>query len=340
MVGSKAAEGDGALGRRQILEGALGVLLAPAAASFSAQAQTGYPSRPITVVSPFSPGGLNDTCSRAVARGLQDAFGQSVVVENRPGANTLIGLEQVARSAPDGHMLVTVSDANMTYMPGLVSRLSFSLEKDFAPITLLSIVPLLLIVRSGLDVASAEDLIRLAKANPGKLSFSSAGVTSAPRMAGELFQWMSGTKMVHVPYKGATPAITDVMAGHVDLMFADAGSAGALVRAGKVRAIGISTARRSPLFPDIPPIAETGLPDFEAKLWIGMATRAGTPPDIVQRLNREIVASMQRPEVGGVIASQGVELMTNSPEEFARMIEADRARFAQVIKTTGIKLEE
>ena len=252
----------------------------------------------------------------------------------------MIALEQVARSAPDGHMLITVSDLNMTYLPALVSKTSFSIERDFAPVTLICMVPFLLLVRAGLEANSAADVIKLAKANPGKLSFASAGATSGPRMTGELFKFMAGVDMTHVPYKGAALAITDVMAGHVDLMFADMGSAAALVKGGKVRAIGISALARAGAFPDVPPIDQTGLANFDAKLWIGVCARAGTPPDVIRILNREIVESLKRPEIGGAILSQGVEITTNTPEEFTRMIASDRARFADVIRKTGIKLDE
>jgi tripartite-type tricarboxylate transporter receptor subunit TctC len=326
------------LSRRNVVVGAAATLAASGLGPATAQAA--FPSRPITVVSPFAPGGLNDVCSRAVARGLQEKFNQTVVVENRPGGNTLIAMEHVARSAPDGHTLITVSDLNMTFLPALVSKLTFSIEKDFVPVTLLCVVPFLLIVRSGLDVNSAADVIKLAKANPGKLSFASAGATSGPRMAGELFKLSSGISMTHVPYRGAALAITDVMAGHVDIMFADMGSAAALVKGGNVRAIGISAPQRAAAFAEVPPISETGLPGFDAKLWIGICTRAGTPADIVQTLNREIIASLKRPEISGPILSQGVEITTNTPEDFGRMIDADRARFADVIRTTGIKIEE
>jgi tripartite-type tricarboxylate transporter receptor subunit TctC len=328
------------LSRRDFVTGAAMSVATSAMGWRLAQAQAAFPSRLITVISPFAPGGLNDICSRAVAKGLQEGFRQTVVVENRPGGNTLIALEQVARSAPDGHMLITVSDLNMTFLPTLASKLSFSIERDFAPVTLLCVVPFLLLVRAGLDVNSAGDVIALAKGSPGKLSFASAGATSGPRMAGELFKLSSGISMTHVPYRGAALAITDVMAGHVDLMFADMGSAASLVKAGKVRAIGISVDQRAAAFPELPPISQTGLPGFDAKLWIGVCVRAGTSPDIVQMLNREIIASLDRPEVAGAILSQGVEITTNSPDEFARMIVADRARFAQVIRATGIKLDE
>jgi tripartite-type tricarboxylate transporter receptor subunit TctC len=326
--------------RRDLVKGAGATFAAWGVATSPAAAQATFPSRQMTVVSPFAPGGLNDVCARSVARGLQDKFNQTVVVENRPGGNTMIAMEHVARSAPDGHMLIAVSDLNMTFMPALTPKITFSIERDFVPITLLCVVPYLLIVRSGLDVNSAGDVIKLAKANPGKLTFGSAGATSGPRMTGELFKLSSGISMTHVPYRGAALAITDVMAGHVDIMFADMGSAAALVKGGKVRAIGISATHRAAAFPDVPLISETGLPGFDAKLWIGICARAGTPLEVVQILNRDIIDSLKRPEVSGAILAQGVEITTSTPDEFAKMIDADRTRFAEVIRTTGIKIEE
>ena len=323
--------------RRSLLCTVLGSAIMPMASIVGAQPK--YPSRTVVVVSPFSAGGLNDMCSRAVARGLQQTLNETVVVENRPGGNTMIGLEHVARSAPDGHTLVTVSDANMTYLPSLMPNLSFSLEKDFAPITMIGIVPMVIIVRPGLDVNSVRDLIALAKAQPGKLNFASAGVGTAPHMTGELFKFRAGVNMVHVPYKGAMLAVTDVIAGHVDLMFADLGTALNHIKSGKVRAIAITTKERKSTLPDLPPIADT-LDGFDARLWIGMAARAGTPVDIIRRLNHDIVASLQKPEIGGLISSQGMTLATNSVEEFTRMIAEDRMRFAKIIRSGGIKLED
>jgi tripartite-type tricarboxylate transporter receptor subunit TctC len=319
-----------------------GILVAAASACIDrvANAQATYPSKTVVVVSPFAPGGLNDICARSVANGLRQSFTQqSVIVENRPGGGTLIGLERVARSAPDGHVLATVTDSSMVYLPGMVSKLSYSLEDDFAPITMLCVVPTIIIVRPGLDIRSVRDLISMAKANPGKLTFGSAGIASVAHMAPELFKWRTGIDMTHVPYKGAAPALADVMAGHIDIMFADIGTAAAQVKAGRVRPIAISSLRRSPSMPDVPTIAESGVDGFEVKLWIGLAARAGTPTDIIQRLNREVVSFMQRPEVGGIIAATGAEIVTYSPERFSEIIREDRARFAPIIKAAGIKFE-
>ena len=313
--------------------------LSATATPVAARAQTAYPSKTVTVVSPFAPGGLNDMCARAVAKGLQQAFAQPVIVENRPGANTLLAMGQVARSAPDGHLLVTCTDTNMVYLPTIAPKQQFSLENDFAPITLLCAVPTLLIVRPGLQLNSVADLIAAGKAQPGKLTFASAGVASVAHIAGELFKWQAGVNMVHVPYRGAILGLTDVISGHVDLMFADLGTASELITAGRARAVGITSLRRSSKFPDVPTFDETGLKDFEARLWVGVAARAGTPVEIIRRLNKEIVASMHDPSVGGVIANLGAEIVTNSPDDFEAMIVRERTRFAPILRAAGIKLD-
>jgi tripartite-type tricarboxylate transporter receptor subunit TctC len=319
----------------QWIAASLGATATPVAV----RAQTGYPSKTVTVVSPFAPGGLNDMCARAVAKGLQQAFAQPVIVENRPGANTLLAMGQVARSAPDGHLLVTCTDTNMVYLPTIAPKQSFSLENDFAPITLLCAVPTLLIVRPGLQLNSVADLIAVGKAQPGKLTFASAGVASVAHIAGELFKWQAGVNMVHIPYRGAILGLTDVISGHVDLMFADLGTASELITAGRARAVGITSLRRSSKFPDVPTFDETGLKDFEAGLWVGVAARAGTPVEIIRRLNKEIVASMHDPSVGGVIANLGAEIVTNSPDDFEAMIVRERTRFAPILRAAGIKLD-
>jgi len=313
--------------------------LSATATPVAVRAQTGYPSKTVTVVSPFAPGGLNDMCARAVAKGLQQAFAQPVIVENRPGANTLLAMGQVARSAPDGHLLVTCTDTNMVYLPTIAPKQQFSLENDFAPITLLCAVPTLLIVRPGLQLNSVADLIAAGKAQPGKLTFASAGVASVAHIAGELFKWQAGVNMVHIPYRGAILGLTDVISGHVDLMFADLGTASELITAGRARAVGITSLRRSSKFPDVPTFDETGLKDFEARLWVGVAARAGTPVEIIRRLNKEIVASMHDPSVGGVIANLGAEIVTNSPDDFEAMIVRERTRFAPILRAAGIKLD-
>jgi tripartite-type tricarboxylate transporter receptor subunit TctC len=227
----------------------------------------------------------------------------------------------------------------MVYLPTIAPKQTFSLENDFAPITLLCMVPTLLIVRPGLDINSAAELIAMAKAQPGKLTFASAGTASVAHIAAELFKWQAGVNMIHVPYRGAMLGLTDVIAGHVDVMFTDLGTASELVNAGRARAIAVSSMKRAAKFPNIPTFDESGLKNFEARLWIGVAARGGTPRDVIALLNKEIVAGMRNPEIGGVIANLGADVVTNSPQEFSEMIVRERTHFAPILRAAGIKLD-
>ncbi|MEJ5988427.1 tripartite tricarboxylate transporter substrate binding protein [Ramlibacter sp. PS3R-8] len=324
------------ISRRKLLAGGA---LAPAAALLGGPARAAdFPTRTITVISPFPPGGLNDTSARAVARALQAELGKNAIVENRPGGGTMIALEHLSRQAPDGHTLLICGDTNMAVMPHLQPNLSFSLEKDFAPITLLVSAPAVLVVRPSLAVKSVQDLVALAKAQPGKLSYASAGNATPPHMIAEQFKSRAGLAISHVPFKGASEGLTNVLGDHVDLMFVDLATASAQVKANKVRALAVSTAKRSKLLPDVPTIAESGLPGFEGRAWQGVITRQGTPADVILVLNRAIVAGMQRPEIGGVYDSQGAELVTSTPEQFAAMIADERAKAGRLIQQAGIKL--
>jgi tripartite-type tricarboxylate transporter receptor subunit TctC len=327
--------------RRRWLAGAGGLALAPLAGAFSriAKAQGGYPTKPITVVSPFPPGGLNDTCARVVAKAIQDGLGRPAIVENRPGGGTMIAMEYVSRSAPDGHTLVICSDTNMAVVPNLATGLSFSLQNDFAPVTLLVIAPAVLVVRPGLKVDSLKDLVALAKANPGKISFASAGNATPPHMIGEMFKLRAGIDVTHIAFKGATPGLLAVMGDHVDFMFIDMASASAQVKAGKAKVLAVSTLQRARALPEVPTVAEQGYPGFEGRAWLGLAARAGTPPDIIETLNRVVVEQTKRPEVGGVFGQQGAELTTMSSQRFVAMIADERARFGQLIRSANIKLE-
>ena len=324
------------LRRRKLLAAAA---LAPAATLLGTPARSAdFPSRTITVISPFPPGGLNDTSARAVARALQAELGRNAIVENRPGGGTMIALEHLARQAPDGHTLLICGDTNMAVMPHLQPSLSFSLEKDFAPITLLVSAPAVLVVRPSLAVKSLQDLIALAKAQPGKLSYASAGNATPPHMIAEQFKSRTGLAIAHVPFKGATEGLMNVLGGHVDLMFVDLATASAQVKANKVHTLAVSTANRSKLLPDVPTIAESGLPGFEGRAWQGVITRQGTPTEVIHVLNRAIVAGMQRPEIGGIYDAKGAELATSTPEQFAAMIVDERAKAGRLIQQAGIKL--
>ncbi len=328
-------------GRRRILTAAAGLAVAPVAALWPAavHAQAPFPNRPIVVVSPFPPGGLNDTCARMVAKALQDVLGKPAIVENRPGGGTMIALDHVARTPPDGHTLVVCSDTNMAVLPNLATGLKFSLQNDFAPVTQLAVTPMVLLTRPGLKVESLKDLVALAKANPGKLSFGSSGNATPPHMIGEQFKQRAGIDVQHVAFKGAAPALLAVMGDHLDFIFIDLASASAQIKAGKIKGLAVSTQKRAQLLPDIPAVAELGYPGFDCRGWVGLSARAGTPPAIIDILNRAVVEGTRKPEVGGVLAQQGSELTTTSPQVFAAMIEEERTRFGKLIREANIKLE-
>jgi tripartite-type tricarboxylate transporter receptor subunit TctC len=297
-----------------------------------------FPTRTLTVISPFPPGGLNDTSARAVARALQSELGRNAIVENRPGGGTMIALEHLARQPPDGHTVLICGDTNMAVMPHLQRNLSFSLEKDFAPVTLLVSAPAVLIVRPSLNARSVQELVALAKSQPGKLSYASAGNATPPHMIAEQFKMRAALDISHVPFKGASEGLMNVLGDHVDFMFVDLATASAQVKSGKARALAVTTAKRAKLLPDVPTVGESGLPGFEGRAWQGVIARQGTPASVIAVLNRAIVQGMQRPENGGVYETQGAELTTSTPEQFAAMIADEREKAGQLIQRAGIKL--
>jgi tripartite-type tricarboxylate transporter receptor subunit TctC len=325
------------LRRRDLLVGAA---LAPAALlgmpRLARSAE--FPTRTLTVISPFPPGGLNDTSARAVAKALQVELGKTAIVENRPGGGTMIALEHLSRQPADGHTLLICGDTNMAVMPHLQRNLGFSLENDFAPVTLLVTAPAVLVVRPSLKVKSVQELVALAKAEPGRLSYASAGNATPPHMIAELFKMRAGIDVTHVPFKGAAEGLLNVLGDHVDFMFVDLASASAQIKAGKAKALAVSTAKRSRLLPDVPTVAEQGLPGFEGRAWQGVIARQGTPAEVIHLLNRAIVAGMQRPDIGGVYDNQGAELTTSTPEQFAAMIVEEREKAGRLIQQAGIHL--
>jgi tripartite-type tricarboxylate transporter receptor subunit TctC len=321
--------------RRLVLQGLAGAAVAALPAVAWGEAE--YPSRTITVICPFAPGGINDVCARVVAKGLEVAFKQTVVTENRPGASTLVAMDHLARSAPDGYMLLTCSDRIVCFPT--IGKTTFDIENDFAPVTRLIISPMFLVTRPGLEVKSVTDLIALAKAKL-TLTFASTGPGSTTHLTGELFKARAGVDMVHVPFRGSGPALTDVMGGHIDVMFADLGSATPFIRSGKLHAIAVANPYRSRTFPDVQTFAESGLSGFEANLWIGLLARAGTPQPVIQRLNHEVVALLKNPENASVLTNLGTEIATNTPKEFAELIIRERARVAPILKAENIRVDQ
>ena len=315
------------------------VVAATAAVGLSEQALAQqYPSRPVRIISPFAPGGGNDALCRIVAQRLGENLKQQIIVENRAGANGIVGTEVAARSAPDGYTIVLIPSGHAVNA-SLYKKLPFDSIRDFSPISLVGSSPLVLAIHPSLPVRNVKDLIALAKARPGQLTYGSAGVGSSGHLGGALFETLTHTKMVHIPYKGMSPAITDLMAGQVTMTFGTSLSVVPQVRSGRLRALATTGAKRSPALPDLPTVAETGLPGYEASLWYGFVGPARLPPEIVNRLNSAIVAVLQMPEIRERLASQGVDPQHNTPEEFAKLIVSDVERWAKVIQRAGVQPE-
>ena len=313
--------------------GFLGVLLLFA---LQAAAQT-YPSKAVRMIVPYPPGGGNDTLARLFAAKLSDRMGQQFVVENRPGAGAMIGTEAAAKSAPDGYTILLSSIATHALSPNLYSRVPYDPVKDFAPITLLGIAPTVLVVNADLPAKTLQELINLAKKQ--QLAYASGGNGTPPHINAEVFKSVAGIDLLHVAYKGGGPALVDLMAGRVQAMLDTAASAMPHVRSGKLRALAISAPRRSPELPDLPTFAEAGLPQYDTNAWYSMHAPAGTPPDIVRRLNAELVAILKDPEILARFKQLATDPVGNSPEEFAAFVRAELDKYARIIKAAGIKLD-
>ncbi len=300
----------------------------------SAQAQS-FPAKPLRLVVPFAPGGPTDIVGRAVAQRLTEFFGQTVVVDNRPGAGGVVGAELVARSPADGYTLLLCSTGAMAINPGLLPKIPYDSVRDFAPLSLVVTIPYLLLVNAGSSMQSVKDLVGAARARPGAIVYGSAGVGSTSHLAAELFKSMAKIDMVHVPYKGSAPAATDLIGGQLQTMFDAVAVALPLVRGGKLRALGISTAQRSPLVPDVPTIAEAGVPGYEVATWHGFCAAAGTPRAVVTALNDAIVKAVNHPDTRQRLTGIGADVVGGSPEAFGVFIKAELAKWARIIKQSG-----
>ena len=305
-----------------------------------ASAQTdAYPSKPIRIVVPFPAGGTTDILARAVAQKITEAWGQSVVVDNRPGAGGNIGAELVAKSAPDGYTLLMGTVGTHAINTSLYAKMPFDHVKDFTPVVLVAGVPNVLVVHPSVPAKSVAELVAYAKANPGKLNFASSGSGTSIHLSGELFKTSAGVQMTHVPYKGSAPALTDLMGGQVQLMFDNLPSALPHIKAGKLRALAVTSTVRAPTLPDVPTIAESGFPGFEASSWFGLLAPAGTKPEVVAKLNAEVRKWLETPEAREKLASQGANAAGGTPEDFARHIAAETAKWARVVKESGAKVD-
>jgi tripartite-type tricarboxylate transporter receptor subunit TctC len=310
-----------------------------AVAPLSVQAQAWPARQPIKFVVPYPPGGASDVTARVLGAKLSESLGQAVVVENRPGANGIIALELVAKSAPDGYTILMANLGPNAINPGVYHKLPYDAVKDFTPITLTSVVPLIVLVTPSLPVKSMPELIAYAKANPGKLSYASAGNGAANHLAGEMIKGMAGIKMVHVPYKGDSPAVPDVAAGTVSMMFPTVIAGMPHVKSGRMRAIAVTGAKRSASLPELPTVSEAGIAGFEAVSWGGVMGPAGLPPEIVNRLNGEINRILKLPDVAEKLSSLGAEIVGSTPDEFANYLKAEIGKWGKVAHANNIRLD-
>ncbi len=326
--------------RRRLLSGAaaLGLSTLAVPAALAQDPAAGYPSKPIRIVVGFAPGGATDLVARLVAQKLQASLGQPVIVENKPGAGSNIGAEAVARADPDGYTLLLGTIANATNM-SIYRNLRYDTLRDFAPISQLMAAPSVLVVTPSLPVNTLQELIALAKAKPGTLTYASSGAGGSPHLAGELLELRAGIDMIHVPYKGAAPALADVIGGQVSLGFKTALSAIPSMQAGKLKPIAVASARRLPQIPNVPTMAEAGMPDFEVSSWNGLLAPAKTPPEIVARLHREVVRILALPDVRENFAAQAAEPVGSTPEAFRDYIRSEIDKWSQVAKQANVVLE-
>jgi tripartite-type tricarboxylate transporter receptor subunit TctC len=303
-----------------------------------AGAQT-YPVKPVRLVSPYPPGGANDILARIISPKLGEYLGQQIVIENRSGAAGNIGAEFVAKAAPDGYTILMGQASNLTINVSLMSKMPYDPVKDLAPVTLVATTPNLLVVHPSLPVRTVKDLVALAKAKPGAVNYASSGSGSAGHLAGELFKRVAQIDMVHIPYKGAAPALIDVVAGQAQLYFTSPISATPFVKGGRLRMVAVTSLKRSPSLPDIPTVAESGYADFEVVSWWGILTPAAVPREIIARLHTDIVKVLALPETKIKFADQGADVASNTPAEFAAYIKTEIAKWGKLIKELGVKSE-
>ena len=314
-------------------------LCALALSWFAAQAAAqSYPTKSIRAIIPAPAGGGVDTIGRAVAQKLAEALAQPVVPDNRPGAGTMIGSELTAKAAPDGYTILFMTNSH-AINASLQKNLKYDPIKDFTEISLLAITPYLLVVHPSVPVKSVRELIELARRRPGEIHFASAGTTSATHLAGELFAYMAQIKLVHVPYKGGMPGVTDLVGGHVQLMFNNLISVLGLVKQNRLHALAITSAKRSPLLPSLPTVAESGVPGYESASWYGALLPANTPANVVTLLNREMVRAVKAPEIRDRLMTEGAEVIGSTPEEFTAYMRKDIDRWAKLVPLLGLRIE-
>jgi tripartite-type tricarboxylate transporter receptor subunit TctC len=304
----------------------------------AASSAQNYPIRPVRMIVGFPPGGSTDLVARVVGQKMSDAWGQQVVIDNRPGANGMIGADLVAKASPDGYSLLLSSIGPMGINASLY-KMPYDIVNDFAPVTYTGNVANLLVVHPTIPAMNVKDLMALAKAKPGQLTFGSSGTGGAPHMAVELFKILAKVNVVHVPYKGGGPAMADLVGGQISGSFASMPSSIPFVRAGKLRALAVTAPKRSPALPDVPTISEAGIPGFSVLDWQGLFTTAKTPPEIVNKLNAEVVRILALPDVTERLTAAGVEIQTSSPREWGDFVKSEIAKWGKVVKEAGVKVE-
>ncbi len=327
------------MGGRSYRCAALMALIAAVSAGAAPAAAQTYPGRPITLVVPFPPGGSATIIARIIADKMSEGLGQQIVIDNRGGAGGSIAARQVAKSAPDGATLLLAFTGTLAVSPLIFANVGYDPRKDFAGIGLIGMAPSVLAVHPSVPARSVADLIGIAKAEPGKIQYGSSGIGTTNHLAGELLAAMTGIRITHIPYKGTGPAITDLLGGHIAMMFAPIPAAHGNVSAGALRALGVTSLKRSSLWPDIPTVAETGLPGFEVVQRSTLLAPAGTPRTIIERLNKELNAMLATDEVRRRLAVEGGEPVPGAPEEYAADIDRDEMRWSKLVATIGIKGE-
>jgi len=314
-------------------------LLVPAAVQAQpSRADEAFPARPVRFIVPFAPGAANDLIARALGSKLSEIWSQSVVVDNRPGANTVIGSDIVARAAPDGHTLLQTGLAHVVN-PAVIRKLPYDSVADFSMIGLTGQAPFVLVINTALPAKNVNDLVALAKAKPGILAYGSTGAGGTSHLMGELLKSMAGIDVIHVPYKGLAPALTDVIGGQIQYSFGSWSTVGPFVRAGKLRALAVTSEKRSAITPDLPAVAESGFKGYDATPWWGVVGPRGMTPRLVSRINADINKAMASAEMKERFGAQGIEIVTNTPEYFAALVKSEIARWAAIVKTAGIKAD-
>ncbi|WP_064577339.1 Bug family tripartite tricarboxylate transporter substrate binding protein [Cupriavidus gilardii] len=325
--------------RRRLLAAGVALATTFAGVSGAAYAQDGYPTKPITMIVPFSAGGTTDILARIVGLQLGKALGQPVVIENRPGAGGNIGASLAAKAPGDGYTLFMGTIGTHAINQSLYSKLPYDPVKDFAPITRVAMVPNLVVVNPNVPAKSVKELIAYVKANPNKISYGSSGNGSSMHLSGELFNSMTGLNIQHVPYKGSAPAVNDLLGNQIGLMFDNLPSSYQHVKAGKLRPLAVTSAKRSPALPDVPTVAEAGVPGYEATSWFALYATGGTPKAIVDRLNAEVVKILAMPDVQKQMAGQGAEPSPEKPEQLAAFMKTEAAKWAKVVKASGATVD-